>query len=172
LRADVQWLFDRETSPTAWSSSGPEATSQPAAPPLRTGQRVGVYEIRGLLGAGGMGEVHRAYDTRLGRDVAIKVLPPGFTEDPERIARFEREARVLASLNHPNIAAIYGSEDSVTPSRRRLRTLVLELVDGETLAERIGRGPLPIPDATKIAIQIADALDACRSVRQRNRARC
>ena len=119
------------------------------------GQRIGSYEIRSLLGVGGMGEVYRARDTRLGRDVAIKILPPLFTSNPDRLARFEREARVLASLNHPHIGAIYGLEDA-----DGMRALVLELVEGETLADLIAHGPIPVPDALTIARQIAEALDA------------
>ena len=107
------------------------------------------------LGVGGMGEVYRARDTTLGRDVAIKILPRHFTADPERLARFEREARMLAALNHPNIGAIYGLE-----AASGVRALVLELVEGETLADRIQRGPAPVTDALTIARQIADALDA------------
>jgi len=118
------------------------------------------YEIRGLLGAGGMGEVHRAYDKRLGREVAIKRLPQAFTTDPDRLARFEREARVLASLNHPNIAAIYGIEDTSSDPEHRSSALILELVEGPTLADRIERGPLKIAEATDVAIQIARALEA------------
>jgi serine/threonine protein kinase len=93
--------------------------------------RVGSFEVLGLLGSGGMGEVYRALDTRLGREVALKVLPEAFARDPERLARFEREAKVLASLNHPNIAAIYGIEEGA---------LVMELVEGPTLADRIAQG--------------------------------
>jgi Tol biopolymer transport system component len=127
------------------------------------GQRLGSYAIRSLLGVGGMGEVYRAHDDTLGREVAIKVLPPAFTADPERRARFEREARMLATLNHPHIGAIYGVEDA-----DGLRALVLELVEGETLGERIARtvgpvargGALPLTEALAIARQIADALDA------------
>ena len=112
--------------------------------PLAPGTRFGSYEIEAALGVGGMGEVYRARDVRLGRSVAIKVLPSAFTTDPDRLARFEREARVLASLNHPNIAAIYGLEaigglDPVE-SGRYDRALVLELVEGETLAHRIRIG--------------------------------
>src|SRR5712691_5996328 len=99
-----------------------------------TGRRLGTYQLQSLLGAGGMGEVYRARDTKLGRDVAIKILPRAFTADPERLARFEREARVLAALNHPHIGAIYGFED-----RQGIHALVLELVEGETLAERLAR---------------------------------
>ena len=99
---------------------------------LASGTKLGPYEIISAIGAGGMGEVYRARDTRLGRDVAIKILPPAFTNDPERLARFEREAHVLASLNHPNIGAIHGLEEA-----DGVPALVLELVEGETLAERI-----------------------------------
>jgi serine/threonine protein kinase len=102
-----------------------------------------------------MGQVYRARDTRLGRDVAIKVLPPDLMANPDRLARFEREARVLASLNHPHIGAIYGIETS-----ENVKALILELVDGETLADRLKRGPIPLKDALSIARQIADALDA------------
>ena len=119
------------------------------------GRRLGAYQVQAHLGAGGMGEVYRARDTKLGRDVAIKILPHVFTSDPERLARFEREARMLAALNHPNIGAIYGLEDV-----DGIRALVLELVDGETLADRIARGPLPLKDALPMARQIAEALDA------------
>jgi Tol biopolymer transport system component len=122
---------------------------------LGAGERLGSYEIAGRLGAGGMGEVYRARDTRLERNVALKLLPESFTRDPDRLARFRREAQVLASLNHPNIAAIYGIEESA-----HLQVLVLELVDGETLAERLARGPLPLEDALQIAAQLADALEA------------
>src|SRR5829696_9033070 len=122
---------------------------------LTTGTRVGVYEVLGPLGAGGMGEVYRARDTRLGREVAIKMLPEAFATDPERLARFEREARTLAALNHPQIAQIFGFEQSGPVS-----VLVMELVDGEDLAQRIARGPLPLEEALPIARQIADALEA------------
>ena len=120
-----------------------------------TGRQLGPYTIVAPLGAGGMGEVYRARDSNLGREVAIKILPPDFTGDPERRARFAREARALATLNHPHIGAIYGLEeaDGVT-------ALVLELVEGPTLADRLERGPLPVSDALAIARQIADALDA------------
>jgi len=119
------------------------------------GRRLGVYHLQALLGAGGMGEVYRARDTRLERDVAIKILPQMFTADPDRLARFEREARVLASLNHPSIGAIYGLEEA-----DGLRGLVLELVEGETLADRLRRGPLPVAEALFFARQMAEALDA------------
>jgi eukaryotic-like serine/threonine-protein kinase len=122
---------------------------------LSSGSRLGPYEIQALLGAGGMGEVYLARDTKLRRDVAIKILPDLFTNNAERLARFEREARMLAALNHPHIAAIYGVEDA-----NGVRALVLELVDGETLADRLRRGSLPIPEALAIGRQIADALEA------------
>ncbi len=111
--------------------------------------------MKDSLGAGGMGEVYRARDTRLNRDVAIKVLPDLFATDPERLARFEREAQVLASLNHPHIAQIYGVEES-----RGVRALIMELVEGETLADLFTRGPVPTDQALPIARQIADALEA------------
>ncbi|HEU5258697.1 MAG TPA: protein kinase [Vicinamibacterales bacterium] len=126
-------------------------------------RQLGAYRIDSLLGAGGMGEVYRARDTRLGREVAIKILPRAFTADADRLARFEREARVLASLNHPHVAAIYGVEDAPTEAGSPVRALVLELVEGETLAERIARAGskgLPIKEALDTARQIADALDA------------
>jgi len=125
-----------------------------ATEPL-TGQTLGHYRVHESLGAGGMGEVYRAFDTRLGREVALKVLPPLFALDPARRARFEREARLLASLDHPNIEAIYGIESAGD----RL-FLVLELVEGETLAERMTRGPLPLEEACPLFIEIANALEA------------
>jgi Tol biopolymer transport system component len=123
--------------------------------PLVAGTRLGPYEIIAPLGAGGMGEVYRARDTKLGRDVALKVLPDALARDQERLARFEREAKVLASLNHPNIAQIYGVEDSGD-----VRALVMELVPGATLGDRIKTGALPLSDALVVAKQIADALEA------------
>ena len=125
---------------------------------LSAGTRVGPYEILSALGAGGMGEVYRARDTKLNRDVALKVLPAAFTADADRVARFEREARLLASLNHPHIGAIYGLEDTGDAP-----ALVLELVEGDTLDERVRRGPLPVPEALAVARQIADALDAAHA---------
>jgi serine/threonine protein kinase/Tol biopolymer transport system component len=126
------------------------------APPrvLRSGRRIGGFEVQGLLGVGGMGEVYRARDTRLGRDVAIKILPRAFKDDPQRLARFEREARVLASLNHPHIGAIYGLEDADGAT-----ALVMELVEGDDLSQRIARGAIPIAEALPIARQIAEALE-------------
>src|SRR6202521_2425817 len=120
------------------------------------GRQLGPYEILSAFGAGGMGEVYRAHDTKLGRDVAIKVLPETFAHDPERLSRFQREAKMLASLNHPNIATIHGLEQSNDTSY-----LVMELVSGETLVERVKRdGVLPVEEALKIAVQIAEALEA------------
>ena len=123
--------------------------------PLQPGTTLGPYKVTAKIGEGGMGEVYRARDTKLDRDVALKVLPEAFTQDPDRLARFEREAKVLASLNHPNIAAIYGLEEA-----DGIRALVLELVEGPTLADRIKRGPIPLDEALPIAKQIAEALEA------------
>ena len=122
---------------------------------LTTGTRVGPYEILGAIGAGGMGEVYRARDTKLDREVAIKVLPELFVSDPERVARFQREAKTLAALNHPYIGGIYGLEDTAG-----IHALVLELVDGLTLADRIAQGPIPLDETVAIAKQIAEALEA------------
>ena len=122
---------------------------------LQPGSQLGAYEIVALIGAGGMGEVYRAKDTRLNRGVAIKILPEAFATDTERLARFKREAQVLASLNHSHIAAIYGLEE--TPNGN---ALILELVDGPTLADRIAQGPIALGEALGIARQIAEALDA------------
>jgi eukaryotic-like serine/threonine-protein kinase len=130
--------------------------------PLTPGHRVGPYEVVAKLGEGGMGEVYRARDTNLRRDVALKVLPEAFARDPDRLARFRREAQVLASLNHPHIASIYGLEESppVTGSGQPVQALVLELVDGPTLADRLVHGPLSLDEAWPIARQIAEALEA------------
>ena len=123
---------------------------------LATGTNLGSYEIVAAIGAGGMGEVYQAHDTKLGRDVAIKVLPEAFAHDPERLSRFQREAKMLAALNHPNIATIYGLEQSNGTSY-----LVMELVSGETLADRVKReGAVPVEEALTIAKQIAEALEA------------
>ncbi|HET9386060.1 MAG TPA: serine/threonine-protein kinase, partial [Gemmatimonadales bacterium] len=123
--------------------------------PISTGTRLGPYEVTGTLGVGGMGEVYRATDTSLGRSVALKVLPEAFAHDADRLARFEREARTLAALNHPNIAAVYGLEKS-----SGVHALVMELVDGPTLADRIVHGAIPLDEALAIAKQIAEALEA------------
>jgi serine/threonine-protein kinase len=133
--------------------------------PLTAGAHLGPYEILGAIGVGGMGEVYRARDTKLDRDVAIKVLPESVAADPERIARFEREAKTLAALNHPHIAHIHGLEEAnpSTGSGHVVRALVMELVEGPTLADRIARGPLPLAEALPIAKQIADALEAAHA---------
>ena len=122
---------------------------------LASGTRVGIYEVTAKIGEGGMGEVYQARDTTLDRDVALKVLPEAFTADPERLVRFQREAKVLASLNHPNIGGIYGLESSDDT-----QALVLELVEGPTLADRIAEGPIRVDEALTIANQIAEALEA------------
>ena len=123
---------------------------------LAPGSRVAHYEIVAPIGAGGMGEVYRARDARLNRDVAVKVLPDAFADDAERVTRFEREAQVLAAVNHPHIAAIYGIEG---------RAIILEIVEGATLADRLDAGRLPLDEAVPIAIQIAEALEAAHEKR-------
>jgi serine/threonine protein kinase len=157
LRREVESLLGQPPAAMIDAPVGALVARLVASPAARLvpGSSVGPYHIQRLLDAGGMGEVYRARDTILGRDVAIKILPRHFTADPERLARFEREARLLAALNHPNIGAIYGLE-----SANGVRALVLELVEGETLAHRIQRGPVPVAEALTIARQIADALDA------------
>src|SRR5262245_9243462 len=122
---------------------------------LPPGDRVGSYEVAAALGEGGMGAVYRARDTKLNRDVALKVLLPDVANDPERLARFRREAQVLASLNHPHIGAIHGLEESDATI-----ALVMELVEGDDLARRIARGAIPLDEALPIAKQIAEALEA------------
>src|SRR5215467_10551206 len=121
---------------------------------LTIGTRLGSHEITALLGKGGMGEVYRARDLKLKREVAIKILPHEFSSDADRVSRFQREAEVLASLNHPNIAGIHDLAET-----NGSLYLVLELVEGETLADRISRGPIPVDEALSIAIQICDALE-------------
>src|SRR5499426_28963 len=122
---------------------------------LSPGTRLGPYEVVARIGAGGMGEVYEAHDSNLGRRVAIKVLPDAVAHDPERLARFEREARTLAALNHPNIAHIYGLQESDST-----KALVMELVEGPTLADRIALGAIPVDEALPSARQIAEALEA------------
>src|SRR5262245_47967418 len=121
---------------------------------LPTGTTLGVYEILEPLGAGGMGEVYRARDRKLGREVAIKVLPDEFASDPARVSRFEREARMLAAVNHPAIAAIYGAEEDGTT-----RYIVMELVEGDTLAQRLSTGALSVAESLRYASQIAEELE-------------
>ena len=122
---------------------------------LQVGSRLGHFDVTALIGEGGMGQVYRATDTQLGRDVALKILPDAFAADPDRLARFQREAKVLASLNHPNIAQIHGIEKS-----EDAQALVLELVEGPTLADRIAKGPIPLDEALPVAKQIVEALEA------------
>ena len=155
LRSEVQGLLDQPVS----TGSFVDFVGGPAPPhaqdrPTLAGRRLGSYQVLALAGRGGMGEVYRAHDDRLRRDVAIKVLPPDFTADADRLARFGGEARALAALNHPHVGAIYGLEDV-----EGVPALVLEFVEGETLADRLHRGPLQVRDALPIARQIADALD-------------
>ena len=159
LRQEVESLLAQPASADDFLGA-PALAMAPAlvedrAEPTLIGESVGVYRILDLLGVGGMGEVYRARDTRLDRDVAVKILPRLFSADPERLGRFEREARLLASLNHPHIAAIYGFEKTA-----RVQALILELVDGPTLGERLQRGPVPTLEALRLARQIADALEA------------
>lgn len=123
------------------------------------GTKLAHYEIIGQLGSGGMGDVYQATDSKLGRSVAIKLLPAAFGSDPDRLSRFRREAHVLASLNHPNIAHVYGLEESGD-----MHCIVMELVDGETLQARIERGPIPVDEALTIAMQIAGALEAAHEL--------
>ena len=130
---------------------------------LAPGDRFGSYVVVGPIGAGGMGEVYRAHDSRLRRDVALKVLPDAMRLEPGRLARFEQEARALAALNHPGIAAIYGVEEGPAEAGHPVQALVLELVEGGTLATRIARGPIPVSAALSIARQIAEALEAAHS---------
>jgi eukaryotic-like serine/threonine-protein kinase len=155
LRREVESLLAHEHTPVVVDHGMAAVASALLQSPFRLqpGTVLGHYHVEALVGAGGMGEVYRARDTKLSRDVALKVLPESLTRDPDRLARFTREAHVLASLNHPNIAAIHGFED-----RGDVHALVLELVEGPTLTDRIARGPLPLPDALAIARQIADAV--------------
>jgi hypothetical protein len=165
LEQEVQELLDQPVSTGSFmdfvGGPVPAQLSGVVATDL-TGRQLGSYQLISLLGRGGMGDVYRAHDSRLRRDVAIKVLPVRFTADVERLARFEREARVLAALNHPNIATIHGVEESdvSTSSGQTVRALVMELVDGDTLAERIQRGAVPVSEALAVARQMTDGLEA------------
>ena len=132
--------------------------------PVSPGTRHGHYDISSLIGEGGMGQVWQATDTQLNRQVALKILPDAFADDPDRLARFTREAQILASLNHPNIAAIYGIEEA-----EGTRALVLELVDGPTLADRISKGPIPLDEALPIAKQIATTCSCSHCPSERGR---
>ena len=171
LRRDVEALIAADVDAPLLSDQWPLASESllaelrlasstgqspgPSFPVLAAGNRLGKYDVVAPLGAGGMGEVYRAHDPRLARDVAIKILPHAFTSDPDRLTRFEREARVLAALNHPHIAGIYGIEETGPAP-----ALVLELVEGPTLADRIKAGRLGVEESLTIARQIADALSA------------
>jgi serine/threonine protein kinase len=158
LRQEVESLFAHEGTAEGFlvaPAAEAAATAMGDVSSPLIGQQLGSYKIQSLLDAGAMGEVYRAWDTKLGREVAIKVLSRAFTSGPERVRRFEREARVLAALNHPHITAIYGFEEA-----SGIRGLVMELVEGETLADVVARGPIPIADALSIARQIAEALEA------------
>ena len=159
LRREVESLLDQPTSPPYLEGLRPAAVtramSDDGPKPALTGRRFGAYLVGERIDSGGMGDVYRARDTQLGRDVAIKVLQPAFASNPDRLARFEREARLLAALDHPHIGTIYGVEES-----DGTRALVLALVEGNTLAERLARGALPMGEALEVAHQIADALDA------------
>jgi eukaryotic-like serine/threonine-protein kinase len=167
LRHDVESLLRVQPAAQSFLDTGAMAV---AAEVMRgevgtdlIGQTLDGYTITGRLGAGGMGEVYRAHDSRLGRDVAIKVLPTELADDPDRLSRFDREARALAALNHPNIATIHGIAQTAAKSAGQassVRAIVLELVEGETLSERLARGPVPLDEALAIARQIAEALDA------------
>jgi Tol biopolymer transport system component len=162
LRDEVNAMLDAHHDPGSFGDQ-PVSGSPDEVRRLETGVMVGPYRVERVIGAGGMGEVYRARDMKLGRDVAIKVLPGVFLADPERLTRFEREARMLAALNHPHIGAIYGFEEgdpSPSSGSAAVRALVLELVEGETLADRVARGPVPVAEALPIARQIAEALEA------------
>src|SRR5713101_1899162 len=153
LRLEVESMLAREQQARSFLETPALQNPTSSSAGVVVGRQLGPYRILSPLGAGGMGEVYRAHDSKLGRDVAIKTLPPDFARDPERLARFRREARALASLNHPNIAAIYGLEES-----NQVDCLVLELVEGETL-----RGPLPVDKALDYARQVAEALEAAHA---------
>ena len=162
LRLEIESLLAHETATGRFLSTPAAALiAGPEEPVPFVGRQFGTYTIVGLLGSGGMGEVYRARDRQLDRDVAIKILPPHFTKDDDRLVRFEREAKILAALNHPHIGAIYGLErvEPSTGSGHSAPALVLELVEGPTLAERLLQGPLAVKDAIAIATQIVDALD-------------
>ena len=160
LRREVELLLAHHDQAASFLETPAMPFDDSRAAESLEGRCIGPYRVSALIGKGGMGEVYRAHDAKLGRDVAIKVLPSIFTADRERVARFDSEARMLAALNHPHIGAIYGLEEA-----GGMPALVLELVDGETLADRLRRGPVPTGDALAIARQIADALDAAHRKR-------
>ena len=159
LRHEVESLLASDTHAKSFLETPAVLLADAGATRLE-GQRVGPYQIALRIGAGGMGEVYRARDPTLGRDVAIKLLPRIFASDPDRLARFDREARLLASLNHPHIGAIYGVEQS-----EGVPALILELVEGPTLADRLAEGPIPLTESLGIARQIVDALVAAHEQR-------
>jgi serine/threonine protein kinase len=156
LRQEVESLLAEGSSEDFLGTSALEVAGREMAQSREAliGRRIGPYQIVSLLGSGGMGEVYRARDTKLERDVAIKVLPSAVAHDADRVTRFTREARLLAALNHPHIAAIYGLEES-----EGISAIVLELVEGDTLADRIARGPVPLGESITIAKQIIDGLE-------------
>jgi hypothetical protein len=157
--AAAEVLADQSSSSSGREQLAPHTTpSAMSTTPSLAGHRFGVFEVQGLIGAGGMGEVYRARDTRLGRDVAVKILARAFREDRERIVRFEREARVLAALNHPHIGVVYGLEEA-----DGLKALVMELVEGEDLAARLRQRSLPLDEALDVARQVAEALAAAHA---------
>ncbi|MCC7044598.1 MAG: serine/threonine-protein kinase [Acidobacteria bacterium] len=159
LRDEVASLLAQPESAAAFLSS-PAFTMTTALPAgSMTGCHMGVYRLEALIGVGGMGEVYRARDTHLGRDVAIKVLPPALSTDPDRLARFDREARTLASVRHSHIGALFGIVEA-----DNVRGLVLELIDGPTLADRLAIGPLPVDEALEVARQLADALEGAHEL--------
>jgi len=158
LRHEVEALLAVDTHAKSFLETPAVLLADTLVPKLLEGRRIGPYEIASRIGAGGMGEVYRARDARLGRDVAIKILPWAFARDPDRLARFDREARLLASLNHPHIGAIYGVEQM-----EGVPALVLELVEGPTLADRLATGPIPVTESLGIARQIAEALEAAHA---------
>ena len=151
IRGEVEVLLAQPSGGALLDQPAADLLGESGVIQLPAGTRLGHYQIEAMLGRGGMGVVYRAKDTQLGREVAIKVLPDALAQDPDRLARFNREAKVLASLNHPNIGHIYGVESLA---------LVMELVEGETLASLIKPGPLPIETALNYARQIAEALEA------------
>jgi Tol biopolymer transport system component len=155
LRREVELLLAKDAQAGSFLEMSPLIANAPAASGSLLGRQFGTYRITALLGAGGMGEVYRAHDSKLGRDVALKTLPAEFARDPERLMHHRQEARILAALNHPNIAAIYDLQEDGTS-----RFFVMELVEGETLADRIARGPISIEEAVPVAKGICNALDA------------
>jgi eukaryotic-like serine/threonine-protein kinase len=159
-RAEVESLlrYDRQGGESLSDYVGVAASRAVSTSAALTGRRISTFEVKELLGAGGMGEVYRARDTRLGRDVAIKILWHAFRDDREHVRRFEREARILASLNHPHIGGVHGLEEV-----DGLTALVMELVEGETLAERLARGPQPVTETLDVAGQVAEALEAAHA---------